>query len=103
MDNDTSKGFAVLVTGGAVYVGSHACAALKAAGFVPVTYDNLSRGFRKLVQFGPLEEGDIRDAARLAEVFAKHKPVAVMHFAAYAYVNGEFGQANLRSTIKTIL
>jgi|SRR5580692_762399 UDP-arabinose 4-epimerase len=95
MDNDTSKGFAVLVTGGAGYVGSHACAALKAAGFVPVTYDNLSRGFRKLVQFGPLEEGDIRDAARLAEVFAKHKPVAVMHFAAYAYVGESVSEPSL--------
>ena len=95
MDNDTSKGSAVLVTGGAGYVGSHACAALKAAGFVPVTYDNLSRGFRKLVQFGPLEEGDIRDAARLAEVFAKHKPVAVMHFAAYAYVGESVSEPSL--------
>ena len=76
----------VLVTGGAGYVGSHACAALKEAGFTPVTYDNLSRGFRELVRFGPLEVGDIGDAARLAEVFAKYKPVAVMHFAAFAYV-----------------
>jgi len=76
----------VLVTGGAGYVGSHACSALRVAGFVPVTYDNLSRGFRELVLFGPLEEGDIRDTKRLAAVFAKYEPFAVMHFAALAYV-----------------
>jgi UDP-glucose-4-epimerase GalE len=83
MSNDTQR---VLVTGGAGYVGSHACKALKAAGFLPVTYDNLSRGHRRLVRYGPLEEGDIRDASRLTEVIARHSPVAVMHFAALAYV-----------------
>jgi UDP-glucose-4-epimerase GalE len=76
----------VLVTGGAGYVGSHACKALKAAGLLPVTYDNLCRGHRELVHFGPLEEGDIRDAARLDEVMSRHAPIAVMHFAALAYV-----------------
>jgi UDP-glucose-4-epimerase GalE len=76
----------VLVTGGAGYIGSHACKALKSAGFLPVTYDNLSRGHRELVRFGPLEEGDIRDGGRLADVFVRHRPVAVMHFAALAYV-----------------
>jgi len=76
----------VLVTGGAGYVGSHACSALRAAGLTPVTYDNLSRGFRELVRFGPLEEGDILDEARLVGVLEKYKPAAVMHFAAFAYV-----------------
>jgi UDP-arabinose 4-epimerase len=76
----------VLVTGGAGYVGSHACSALRSAGLTPVTYDNLSRGFRELVRFGPLEQGDILDKARVIEVMEKHKPVAVMHFAAFAYV-----------------
>jgi UDP-glucose-4-epimerase GalE len=76
----------VLVTGGAGYIGSHACKALKAAGLMPVAYDNLSRGHRELVLYGPLEEGDIRDGKRLAEVLSRHKPVAVMHFAALAYV-----------------
>src|SRR5438105_12611388 len=76
----------VLVTGGAGYVGSHTCRAIKEAGFLPIAYDNLARGHRELVRFGPLEEGDIRDSRRLAEVFARHRPVAVMHFAALAYV-----------------
>jgi len=72
----------ILVTGGAGYVGSHACLALSQAGFRPVVYDNLSNGHAAFVQWGPLEQGDIRDGARLDEVFAAHKPVAVMHFAA---------------------
>ena len=45
----------ILVTGGAGYIGSHACKALKAAGYVPVTYDNLSTGWRDAVKFGPFE------------------------------------------------
>ncbi len=76
----------VLVTGGAGYVGSHACKALKAAGYVPVTFDNLATGWRDAVKFGPLEEGDLLDRARVDEVFAKYQPVAVMHFAAISLV-----------------
>lgn len=83
IDNDTPR---VLVTGGAGYVGSHACKALRDAGCLPIAFDNLTRGHRDLVRFGPLEEGDIRDRARLDGVFARHQPVAVMHFAALAYV-----------------
>lgn len=76
----------ILVTGGAGYIGSHACKALAMSGFKPVTYDNLSRGNRWAVRWGPLEEGEIADEARLREVFALHQPAAIMHFAAYAYV-----------------
>lgn len=77
----------VLVTGGAGYVGSHACKALAAAGHTPVTYDNLSRGHRKAVKWGPLEVGDLLDKERLAEAIAWHNPTAVMHFAALAIVS----------------
>jgi len=76
----------VLVTGGAGYIGSHACKALKAAGYTPVTFDNLCTGWEDAVKFGPFEQGDLLDRARLDEVFAKHKPVAVMHFAALSQV-----------------
>lgn len=76
----------VLVSGGAGYIGSHACKALKRAGFEPVTFDNLSTGWASAVKFGPLEQGNLLDRARLDEVFAKHKPVAVMHFAALSQV-----------------
>jgi len=76
----------ILVTGGAGYVGSHACKALRRAGYLPVTFDNLSTGWSNAVKFGPLEEGNLLDAARLEAVFAAHKPVAVMHFAALSQV-----------------
>src|SRR5215469_10532318 len=77
----------ILVTGGAGYIGSHACKALSASGYLPVTLDNLSRGHRELVRFGPFEEGDIRDDARLADVLARHRPLAIMHFAALSTVS----------------
>src|SRR5690606_19950172 len=55
----------VLVTGGAGYVGSHACKALAAAGHEPVVFDNLSTGWRAAVRWGPLVEGDLLDRAAL--------------------------------------
>ena len=76
----------VIVTGGAGYVGSHACKALAAAGYTPVTYDNMSIGNRWAVKWGPLELGDILDSNRVNEVYAKYKPIATMHFAAFALV-----------------
>jgi UDP-glucose 4-epimerase len=51
----------ILVTGGAGYIGSHTCKALAAAGFVPITFDNLENGHREAVQWGPLIVGDVRD------------------------------------------
>ena len=51
----------VLVTGGAGYVGSHACKALAHAGYTPVTFDNLERGHNWAVKWGPLERGDLRN------------------------------------------
>jgi UDP-arabinose 4-epimerase len=76
----------VLVTGGAGYIGSHACKALAQAGYTPVAYDNLVYGHREAVHWGPLEVGDIADRARLDTVIAQYRPEAVLHFAAYAYV-----------------
>lgn len=72
----------ILVTGGAGYVGSHTCLRLSEAGFEPVVYDNLSNGHEAFVRWGPFEKGDIRDAKRLDDVFARHQPAAVLHFAA---------------------
>jgi UDP-glucose-4-epimerase GalE len=76
----------ILVTGGAGYIGSHACKALARSGFTPITYDNLCRGNRWAAKWGPLEEGDISDESRLREVLELHEPAAVMHFAGYGYV-----------------
>jgi UDP-glucose-4-epimerase GalE len=76
----------VLVTGGAGYIGSHVCKALAESGFNPVCYDTLEKGHRWAVRWGPLERGDIGDGARLDEVFARHRPRAVVHLAGYIEV-----------------
>jgi UDP-glucose-4-epimerase GalE len=75
----------ILVTGGAGFIGSHACKALAKSGYLPVTYDNLCRGHREVVKWGPLEVGDIADTGRVRAVLERYQPAAVMHFAAYAY------------------
>jgi UDP-glucose-4-epimerase GalE len=79
-------GEVVLVTGGAGYVGAHACKALARAGYLPVAYDNLSMGHENFVRWGPLAKGDIRDYVTLCETIRQHKATSVLHFAACAYV-----------------
>jgi UDP-arabinose 4-epimerase len=76
----------ILVTGGAGYIGSHACKALAEAGYLPVTFDNLVHGHRWAVRWGPFVQGDILNRAALDAAFREFKPAAVMHFAAFAYV-----------------
>jgi UDP-arabinose 4-epimerase len=95
----------VLVTGGAGYIGSHACKALRVAGFIPVACDNLVYGHPWAVRWGPLERGDIADRAWLDGLFARYRPVAVMHFAAFAYVGesvqdpGKYYRNNVAGTL----
>ena len=76
----------VLVTGGAGYIGSHACKALRKSGYLPITFDNLSTGWQKAVKFGPFERGELRCKEDIHRVFEKYQPVAVMHFAALSQV-----------------
>lgn len=76
----------VLVTGGAGYIGAHACKYLHEAGFAPVCFDNFSTGHRDFVRWGPVVEGDLLDPAALRAAIALHRPVAIMHFAANALV-----------------
>lgn len=98
----------VLVTGGAGYIGSHACKALAGAGFVPVTFDSLVTGWRDAVKFGPFVHGDLMDRDRLDEVFAAHRPVAVMHFAALSQVGeamaqpGKYWRGNVCASLNLI-
>jgi UDP-glucose-4-epimerase GalE len=74
---------AVLVTGGAGYIGSHACKALQRAGYSVVVYDNFVAGHRKAVRYGELVEGDIADVAAVRTALRQHAISAVMHFAAF--------------------
>jgi UDP-glucose-4-epimerase GalE len=78
---DRGSKTAVLVTGGAGYIGSHTAKALHDLGYLPVAYDNLSSGFREAVRWGPFVHGDVRDRAALAEAIATHGVGAVIHFA----------------------
>ncbi len=77
---------AVLVTGGAGYIGSHTCKLLAQSGFHPVTYDNLVYGHRHAVKWGPFVEGDLADKELLLKTIDDFNIQAVIHFAAYAYV-----------------
>ncbi|MEX2298660.1 MAG: UDP-glucose 4-epimerase GalE [Dongiaceae bacterium] len=77
---------AILVPGGAGYIGSAACHALAAAGFRPVVVDNLSTGHEWAVRWGPFERVDITDRDALVAVMRRHDVRAVMHFAAHALV-----------------
>ena len=77
---------AVLVAGGAGYIGSHVCKALAEAGYTPVCYDTLEKCHVWAVRWGPLERGDIGDAQRLEEVFARHRPKGIVHLAGYIEV-----------------
>ncbi len=77
----------VIVTGGAGYIGSHACKALLKAGYNPITLDSLHTGWSDSVKFGPFEKINLLDINKLNEVFLKFKPCSVMHFAAFSQVD----------------
>jgi UDP-glucose 4-epimerase len=77
----------VLVTGGAGYIGSVTTETLLAEGAEVVVLDDLSRGHRAAVHpDADFVEGDLADRPLLADVFARHRPDAVMHFAARSLV-----------------
>ncbi|RUX03262.1 UDP-glucose 4-epimerase GalE [Mesorhizobium sp. M00.F.Ca.ET.151.01.1.1] len=101
-------GKAILVTGGAGFIGSHTCKLLAAAGYLPVAFDNLSRGNEKSVAWGPLVVGDIRDRAAMQAAIATYQPTAVIHFAALAYVGesvqqpAEYYSTNVAGTIAVL-
>ena len=98
----------VLVTGGAGYIGSHACKALRQLGFLPVTFDSLVTGWEDAVRFGPLERGDLLDKERLEQAIKAWSPVAVLHFAALSLVRescrnpGLYWRNNVAGTLNLI-
>jgi len=81
MDNN------IIVTGGAGYIGSHVCKKLAKDGYNPITIDNLSRGDKSLVKWGPLYEDDIRNYQSIMKIIDKYLPIGVIHLAAFSYVD----------------
>lgn len=77
---------AILVTGGAGYIGSHTVAALLECGEEVVVLDNLQTGHRGALLGGKLYEGDLRDKELLTKLFAENEIDAVIHFAANSLV-----------------
>jgi UDP-glucose 4-epimerase len=98
----------VLVTGGAGYIGAHACKVLAAAGYVPVAFDNFSTGWEEAVKFGPLARGDLMDRASIDAAFATYRPIAVMHFAAKSLVGesmsnpGKYWRENVNGALNLV-
>lgn len=76
----------VLVTGGAGYIGSHACKRLAERGYQPICFDSFVTGWRDAVRFGPVIEGDLTDRETTIAALASVQPDAVMHFAALSQV-----------------
>ena len=95
----------ILVTGGAGYIGSHAAKALATAGLEPVVLDNLQRGHREAVKWGPLVEADLSDRNALDRVFTQYSIQAVFHFAAFTYVGESMQSPDLyfrNNTVNTL-
>lgn len=77
---------AILVAGGAGYIGAQTCKALAAEGYVPVTLDNLSTGHHQQVKWGPLHVGDIADRELVRSLVAQYDIKGAIHFAAFSLV-----------------
>ncbi len=77
---------AILICGGAGYVGSHVNKWLNKEGYETVVFDNLVYGHKEAVKWGAFEYGDLENVEDIENVFQKYKIDAVFHFAAYAYV-----------------
>ncbi len=77
---------AILVCGGAGYIGSHINKQLNKEGYETIVFDNLVYGHQKAVKWGTFVKGDLANKADIEAVFSSYKIDAVFHFAAYAYV-----------------
>ncbi len=85
----------IMVTGGAGYIGSHMVRLLNQKNHDVIVVDNLSRGNADVVKDAELIIEDIGNRAGMIDIFNAHKPDAVMHFAAFAYVGESVDHPNL--------
>lgn len=98
----------ILVIGGAGYIGSHVCKALKQAGFSPIVYDNMHNGHPWAIKWGPLVQGDLLDATTLDQAFQTYHPAAVIHLASYIDCResmthpGKYYQNNVVGTLQLL-
>ena len=99
---------AVLVTGGAGYIGSHTVRRLREAGIDTVVLDTLERGRAEALLGAPLVVGSIADESLVAEVCREHSITAVIHFAAHKSVGesmvnpGPYWTNNVQGTVHLI-
>lgn len=99
---------AVLVTGGAGYIGSHTVRRLREAGVDTVVLDTLERGRAEALLGAPLVVGSIADESLVAEVCREHSITAVIHFAAHKSVGesmvnpGPYWTNNVQGTVHLI-
>jgi len=77
---------AILVCGGAGYIGSHINKQLNKEGYETIVFDNLIYGHREAIKWGTFIQGDLANESDIEAVFEKYQIDAVYHFAAYAYV-----------------
>lgn len=77
---------AILVAGGAGYIGSHTCKSLAQAGYLPVTLDNLATGHEAAVKWGPFVKADMRDKVAVAQTLKIYDIKSCIHFAAASLV-----------------
>ncbi len=77
---------AVLVAGGAGYIGAQTCKNLAQAGYMPVTFDSLVTGYEKAVQWGPFVKADLRDREAVLAAIKTYDIKACIHFAAFSLV-----------------
>jgi len=83
---------AILVCGGAGYIGSHINKQLNAEGYETVVFDNLVYGHGEAVKWGTFVQGDLANIEDIEAVFEKYQIEAVFHFAAFAYVGESVGE-----------
>jgi UDP-glucose 4-epimerase len=99
---------AILVTGGAGYIGSHVVKELLHRNYQPIVFDNLQTGHRNAAKDALLIEGDLSDPKKLKETFQSHPIDTVMHFAADCLVGEsvqnpvKYFNNNVRNSMKLI-